>query len=169
WSVTGVQTCALPIFHHRRIAPPDDGALPVGQRRWRGSDGGGRGEQRRHLSPNVKPNPGARAEKQKGWAAALLLLLAGCSAPGENPTQLLAAARADLQGGELARAEATAEHGLALSANRPDLLFQWKPPLLRSAILLNSARAEVALAQLCDAMPQSPRFAPLAARKLMLQ
>ena len=115
------------------------------------------------------PNPGARAEKQKGWAAALLLLLAGCSAPSENPTQLLAAARADLQGGELARAEATAEHGLALSANRRDLFFQWKFRLLRSEILLNSARAEVALAQLGDAMPQSPRFAPLAARKLMLQ
>ena len=101
--------------------------------------------------------------------AALLLLLAACSTPRESLPHLLAAARADLQAGEVAKAEATAEHGLALSANRRDLLFQWQFRLLRSEILLSSGRAEVALAQLGDALPQSPQFASLAARKLLLQ
>jgi tetratricopeptide (TPR) repeat protein len=103
------------------------------------------------------------------FAAALCLLLAACSAPTGNLAQLFAAARADLQAGELARAEATAEQGMALAGNRHDLFFQWQFRLLRSEILLNNARAEVALAQLGDPIPQSPRFAPLAARKLMLQ
>jgi CHAT domain-containing protein len=102
-------------------------------------------------------------------AAAFFLLLAACSARTENLAQLLAAARADFRTGELTKAEATAEHGLALSANRRDLLFQWQFRLLRSDILLNNSRPEVALALLGDPIPQSPQFAPLAARKLMLQ
>jgi CHAT domain-containing protein/lipopolysaccharide biosynthesis regulator YciM len=99
----------------------------------------------------------------------LSLLLVACSAPTENPTRLFDAARADLQAGELARAEATAERGLAVSANQHDLLLEWKFRLLRSEILLSNGRAEVALAQLGDVMPQSPEYALLAARKLMLQ
>jgi len=102
-------------------------------------------------------------------AVAAVLWLVACSTPAENLARLFAGARTDLEAGELTKAEAAAEHGLAVSAARDDLFFQWKFRLLRSEILLSSGRAEVALAQLADAMPQAPRYAPLAARKLMLQ
>ena len=103
------------------------------------------------------------------FAAVWLLLLAGCSAPTGNLGQLFSAARADLQAGELARAEASAEQGLALSARRHDLVMQWQFRLLRAETLLNNGRAEVALAQLAEAIPRTPEFAPLAARRLMLR
>ena len=49
------------------------------------------------------------------------------------------------------------------------VFFQWKFRLLRAEILLNSKRAEEVVAQLDESVPPEPQFAPLAARKLMLQ
>ncbi len=99
----------------------------------------------------------------------MLLLLSACTAPTVELPQLLATARADLEAGELTKAEATAERGLALSVKARDPIYQWKFRLLRAEILVNNGRAEVALLQLGGPIPQSPQFASLAARRLMLQ
>jgi CHAT domain-containing protein len=62
-----------------------------------------------------------------------------------------------------------AEHGLSVADSRHDLLFHWKFRLLRAEILLNSRRAEEVVAQLDEPVPAGSQFAPLAARKLMLE
>ncbi len=74
-----------------------------------------------------------------------------------------------MHAGEIAKAQLDAEHGLSIADARQDHFFQWKFRLLRAEILLNIRRAEDVVAQLDQPVPAGPRFAPLAARKLMLQ
>ncbi len=77
--------------------------------------------------------------------------------------------RGEFRAGELAKAELSAERGLAAADSRHDLFFHWKFRLVHAEILLYGKRAEVVLAELDEPMPTKPNFAPLAARKLMLQ
>src|ERR1035438_6763515 len=101
---------------------------------------------------------------------AAILLLCGCGLrPAERLNGLLDAASDDLHAGELAKAELASEHGIALAAARRDPIYQWKFRLLRCEVLLNSSRAEEVLNQLHEAVPQSPEFGALAARKMELQ
>ena len=74
-----------------------------------------------------------------------------------------------MHAGELAKAQLAAEHGLSVADSRHDPLFHWKFRLLRAEILLNSRRAEEVVAQLDEPVPAGSQFAPLAARKLMLE
>jgi CHAT domain-containing protein len=102
--------------------------------------------------------------------AALILLLGGCSyKPGERLDSLFESARADLQAGELQRAQLESERGAALSKERRDEVYRWKFLLLHAEILLNSRRAEEVLSQLAEPIPQAAQFASLAARKKMLE
>src|SRR5205823_3436249 len=79
------------------------------------------------------------------------------------------AARADLQAGDLPKAEAACDRGLSSATSRGDRLREWRFRLLRAGILLNSQRAEMVLNQLAQPIPTGPEFAPLAARKKMLE
>jgi CHAT domain-containing protein len=100
---------------------------------------------------------------------AAILLLCGCGLkPAEHLDALFAAATNDLHGGELAKAQLAAEHGISLAAARHDLVYQWKFRLLRCDILLYGSRAEEVLNQLGEEMPPGPEFATLNARKMTL-
>ncbi len=101
--------------------------------------------------------------------ALALILLGGCSISAERLDALFDGARDELHAGELAEAQLAAEHGLSVANARRDQFFQWKFRLLRAEILLNIRRAEDVVAQLDQPVPAGPKFAPLAARKLMLQ
>src|ERR1035437_813888 len=101
---------------------------------------------------------------------AAILLLSGCGLrPVERLDVVFDAASDDLHAGELARAQLAAEHGISVAASRHDLVYQWKFRLLRCEILLNSRRAEEVLNQLRDAVPPTPEFAALSARKTTLE
>jgi CHAT domain-containing protein len=101
---------------------------------------------------------------------AAILLLCGCGLrPAERLDVLFDGASDDLHAGELAKAELAAKHGITVAASRYDLANQWRFRLLRCEVLLYSSRAEEVLNQLYDAMPPSPEFGALAARKLALQ
>src|SRR5215471_20804566 len=103
------------------------------------------------------------------WAAAFLILC-GCSwKPQERLDLLFDSARDNLYTGELDRAQREAERGLQLAVQRHEPVFAWRFRLLRGQILLNSKRAEEVLRQLAEPLPAEPRFAALAARKLMLE
>jgi CHAT domain-containing protein/tetratricopeptide (TPR) repeat protein len=98
------------------------------------------------------------------------ILLAGCNRKDfERLDRLYGAAQADLRAAEISRAERSAEHGLTLARERRDLLFEWRFRLLRAEALLFNRRPEPVLADLSERMPDAPDFAPLAARKLMLE
>uniref|UniRef100_Q024J7 Tetratricopeptide TPR_2 repeat protein n=1 Tax=Solibacter usitatus (strain Ellin6076) TaxID=234267 RepID=Q024J7_SOLUE len=105
------------------------------------------------------------------WLAVLALVLhCGCSLTRTEPLdRLLEAARGEFLAGELPNAQASVERGLSLAESRRDLFFQWQFRLLRAEILLNNTRAQESVAQLGESVPPGLRFAPLAARKLMLQ
>ena len=104
------------------------------------------------------------------WLAAPILLLCGCSLkPTESLDALFESARADLRAGELAKAQTGSDRGISLASERHDQLREWKFRLLRAEILLNSRRAEEVLNQLQQPIPSTPEFAPLAARKKMIQ
>ena len=101
---------------------------------------------------------------------ATILLLYGCGLrPAENLAALFDAASADLHAGELVKAQLAAERGIKAAASRPDLIYQWKFRLLRCETLLYAGRAEEAVNQLREAVPQAPEFAALAARRMMLE
>ena len=101
---------------------------------------------------------------------AAILLLCGCTGrPTEHLDQLFDAASDDFHAGELAKALIAADHGMAVAASRHDLVYEWKCRLLRCEIMLHSHRAEEVLNQLRDAVPLTPEFAALAARKTMLE
>src|ERR1035438_9594484 len=101
---------------------------------------------------------------------AAILLLCGCGLkPTERLDVLFGAASDDLHAGELAKAQLGAEHGAAVASSRHDMVYQWKFRLLRCEILLHSGRAEEVLNQLHDAVPSTPEFAALAARKTMVE
>jgi CHAT domain-containing protein len=101
---------------------------------------------------------------------AATLLLCGCwLRPAERLDVLFAAASDDLHAGELAKAQLAAEHGISVATSRHDLVYQWKFRLLRCEVLLYGSRAEEVQNQLRDAVPQTPEFAALAARKMMLE
>src|SRR5713226_1025669 len=98
------------------------------------------------------------------------LILAGCSThPPERLDRLYETAAAHIRSGELPRAQIEADRGISLAAARHDLRFMWQFRLLRAEMLLFSRSAGPALEQLSDGMPDSPDFAPLAARRLLLQ
>ena len=103
------------------------------------------------------------------WLAALVLL-SGCSvrAP-ERLESVFESAQVSLRSGELAQAQAQAEHGLQLAQNRGDKLAQWRFKLLRSEILIMSGRAEEVLARSAEQVPALPAPPALAARRKMLQ
>jgi CHAT domain-containing protein len=102
--------------------------------------------------------------------AAISLLFCGCSfKPPEQLDTLFEAANAGLRAGELVRAQTECDRGMSVAADRHDLVFQWKFRLLRAQTMLNSQRAEEVLDRLKDPVPQGPQFAPLAARKKMIE
>ena len=102
---------------------------------------------------------------------AAILLFCGCGriTPTERLDRLFDAATDDLHAGELAKALLAADQGIAVAGSRHDLVYQWKYRLLRCEIMLHSHRAEEVLNQLRDALPATPEFAVLAARKAMLE
>jgi CHAT domain-containing protein len=101
---------------------------------------------------------------------AVILLLWGCGLrPAERLDLLFDAASDDLHAGELAKALLAADHTIEVANSRHDVVYQWKGRLLRCEVLLYSQRAEEVLNQLRDALPQTPEFAALAARKTMLE
>src|SRR5215467_15082416 len=101
---------------------------------------------------------------------AVILLLCGCGLrPAERLDLLFDAASDDLHAGELAKALLAAGHMIEVANSRHDVVYQWKGRLLRCEVLLYSQRAEEVLNQLRDALPQTPDFAALAARKTMLE
>jgi CHAT domain-containing protein/tetratricopeptide (TPR) repeat protein len=103
-------------------------------------------------------------------AALALILLCGCSLTRtQSLDALFDRARGEFRAGELAKAELSAQHGASVADSRHDLFFRWKFRLLHAEILLYSKRAEEVVAQLGQSMPSGPEFAPLAARRLMLQ
>jgi CHAT domain-containing protein len=103
-------------------------------------------------------------------AALALVLLCGCSRTVAPPfSALFEKARGEFRAGDLTKAQLSAEQGLAAAGTRGDAFFQWKFRLLRAEILLNTKRTDLAVAELGEAMPAGSEFAPLAARKLMLQ
>ena len=115
-------------------------------------------------------NGGTSLRPRMRLAALALILLCGCSPTGtQSLDTMFERARGELRAGELAKAQLSAEQGLSAAESRHDAFFQWKFRLLRAEILLNSKRAEDVVAQLGESVPQGPQFAPLAARKLMLQ
>src|SRR3954451_832290 len=103
------------------------------------------------------------------FTALALILFCACASRTEVLETLFQTARGQLQAGELAKAQLSAEHGLSVAGSRHDDLFHWKFRLLRAEILLNSQRAGEVVGQLGEAVPPGSQFAPLAARKLMLQ
>jgi CHAT domain-containing protein len=104
------------------------------------------------------------------FVLAAILLSCGCGPRvAERLDAQFDAAVDDLHAGELAKAQSSAEHGIAVAASRGDLLNQWKFRLLRCEILLYGGRAAEVLNQLRDAVPAAPEFAALAARRLRLQ
>src|ERR1043165_8800019 len=104
------------------------------------------------------------------WLAPCMLLLCACSfKPSERLDVLFERSHADLEAGELARAQNESEHGITVAGERRDAIFRWKFIMLRAEILLNKSRAEAVLSQLGESIPQSPEFAPLSARKKMLE
>ena len=103
-------------------------------------------------------------------AVLALVLLCGCSQTRtEHLDTLFETTRGELRAGELAKAQLAAEHGISVADSRHDPFFHWKFRLLRAEILLNSRRAEEVVAQLDEPVPPGSQFAPLAARKLMLE
>jgi CHAT domain-containing protein/uncharacterized protein HemY len=103
-------------------------------------------------------------------AVLALVLLCGCSPTRtEHLDTLFETTRGELRAGELAKAQLAAEHGISVADSRHDSFFHWKFRLLRAEILLNSRRAEEVVAQLDEPVPTASQFAPLAARKLMLE
>jgi CHAT domain-containing protein len=102
-------------------------------------------------------------------AALALVVLCGCSTRTEPLEALFERARVQLRSGELTEAQLTAERGLSAADARHDLFYHWKFRLLSAEILLNFQRAEAVVSQLGESAPSAPEFAPLAARRLMLQ
>jgi CHAT domain-containing protein len=102
--------------------------------------------------------------------AAYLLLLCGCAPRATEPLNaLFGRAARNLQAGELALTQAECERGITLARERNNGWFLWKFRLIRAEALLHNSRAEEALIQIAEPMPSESAFAPLAARKELLQ
>jgi CHAT domain-containing protein/tetratricopeptide (TPR) repeat protein len=100
--------------------------------------------------------------------AAVLLFSTG--APRERLDALFDATSVDFRAGELPKAQLETEHGMALAAARGDALSQWKFRLLRCDILLlDASHAGEVAQQLDEGTPNSPEFAALGARRMLLQ
>jgi CHAT domain-containing protein len=103
------------------------------------------------------------------WLA-LFLLLCGCSLRrGERLDLVFDAARESLHAGELAKSMEEADRGLLLAERNHDTIYQWRFRLLRCEVLVMSRRPEEVMAQLAEPIPPVPAYAPLAARKFMLE
>jgi CHAT domain-containing protein len=100
---------------------------------------------------------------------ALLLLLSGCARSSKDLDSEFAQARASLQDGDLDKAIGQADHGFRQAVLRQDVMRQWRFRFLRCDILAMSHRAEEIVLELADPIPQTPAYAGLAARKLMLE
>src|SRR5436309_1228301 len=98
------------------------------------------------------------------------ILPMGCThtAP-ERPELLYDAAASHFRAGALPRARNEAERGMSVAAGRHDSRLEWQFRLLHAEVLLFSGSAGPALAELGGGMSETPEFAPLAARKLLLQ
>src|SRR5262245_7258771 len=97
-------------------------------------------------------------------------LLAGCTRKTpERLDRVYATAQADLLAADTSGAESGAKQGIALARERGDRLFEWRFRLIRVEALLLSGRPKPALADLGERIPQSPEFAAVGARKLMLE
>ena len=101
---------------------------------------------------------------------AFAMFCGACSQRGsEDLNALQRQVQADIDAGELIRATAGAERGRALATDRHDILSEWRFRLQQADVLLFSRRAESALTLLKAPIPQSTEFAPLAARRLLIQ
>jgi CHAT domain-containing protein len=101
---------------------------------------------------------------------AALVFCASCTRPSiEDLVALHRQVQADIESGELINATAKAERGRALATERHDALSEWKFRLQQGDVLLFSRRAETTLTLIDTAIPQSPEFASVAARRLVLQ
>ncbi len=96
-------------------------------------------------------------------------LLFGCSDPRREAAQLLRLGKESLRHGELATTEQSARRGLAIAAASDDRALEWKFRLLLCEALYRNGTPAQMLAEIRKPFPDGPEFAPLAARRKMLE
>lgn len=101
---------------------------------------------------------------------AVLFCCGSCSRrPSEDLDALYRQVQTDIESGEFINATARAERGRALAAEHHDTLADWKFRLQQADVMLFSRRAEATLTLIDTPIPQSAEFAPVAARRQLLQ